>query len=214
MLKLSELTELITDPSAAYKQMLLCTLLTKNSIPINNYLVDHLLTEISRLEWHIGFLIKSKPILHLVANGIQVSVWGNNWDSMPEFDGAAQGIAKNGVMINTIQNESKICLNNSPGFSFHMRALEILASGNFMLSLKNKNDFSPITDYLIEGEEVILFDDEQDLLKKVEYYLNHEDERERIAQKAMKKTIANYTYYNTAGRLVQDIKNRIQEFQL
>ena len=147
-------------------------------------------------------------MLILAGQGYKISMWGNNWHMIKKLAPFSKGIAQNDY-LNQIQNQSKICLNNSGGISFHMRAVEILASGTFMLSRKIINDGMPITHYFNEGDEIILFDSEQDLLKKVDYYLENEDEREEIAQRAMEKAVSQYNYSTTAKRLIRDVGNRI-----
>ena len=41
--------------------------------------------------------------------------------------------------------------------------------------------------YFKNGEDLVWFEDETDLVKKVRYYLTHEDERKRIALNGQKK---------------------------
>ena len=41
--------------------------------------------------------------------------------------------------------------------------------------------------YFKNGEDLVWFEDEADLIKKVRYYLTHEDERKRIALNGQKK---------------------------
>jgi len=44
------------------------------------------------------------------------------------------------------------------------------------------------------GEEVVCFDDRQDLVEKVRYYLEHEQERAAIAQAGFDRTLRDHTY--------------------
>jgi len=44
------------------------------------------------------------------------------------------------------------------------------------------------------GKEVVCFDDRQDLIEKVRYYLKHEDERAAIAQAGYERTKRDHTY--------------------
>lgn len=213
---LSELTVFATNQinaNVTKRRKFLANRLKENLRKRHSAVVDYMTTGATRFLSHVLFLIKSKPICLLSEHGFQVAVWGNNWNLVSCLaHNVSRGVAQNGAMINEIQNASKICLNNSGILSFHMRALEIMASGSFMLSRRIENDGQPITDYLIEGEEIILFDNERDLLNKVEYYLGNEAERETLALNAMKKTAAQYTYFSTAGRLIRDINERMKNF--
>jgi len=64
---------------------------------------------------------------------------------------------------------------------FTFRHLEILALGCFLLCPDEINEISlPIP--LVEGEHYITYSDQTDLLNKIEWYLAHASEREKIAE--------------------------------
>ena len=48
--------------------------------------------------------------------------------------------------------------------------------------------------YFKNGEDLVWFEDETDLVKKVRYYLTHEDERKRIALNGQKKVRELHSY--------------------
>ena len=82
------------------------------------------------------------------------------------------------------------------------RCYGIPACGGFLLSderLHAKEDF-------VEGEEIIMFKDLEDCLKKIKYYLNAHGERRRIAENAHRKVLAYHTYLHRATKLVNTIK--------
>lgn len=82
--------------------------------------------------------------------------------------------------------ESKINLNitlRTIESGIPLRALDIMASGGFLLS-----NYQPeLAEWFVDGEELVLFHSKEDCLAKIEYYLAHEEERRRIAQKGQKK---------------------------
>lgn len=207
-LNLEQLTAIVTSKRKQDNVDFITDLIKGNSLSVNSSLVNYLLSVHSRFNLHTINLIKSIPMILLAGHGYKISIWGNNWHRIKKLSPFSRGIALN-ENLNLIQNQSKICLNNSGGISFHMRAVEILASGTFMLSRRIINDGMSITDYFIEGDEIILFDSERDLLEKVDYYLNNEDEREEIAQRAMDRAVRQYNYSTTAKRLIRDVRNRI-----
>ena len=51
-----------------------------------------------------------------------------------------------------------------------------------------------IPEYFIPGEDIVLYDSIPDLLMKIEYYLEHEDERVQIAKNGYEKVKAYHTY--------------------
>ncbi len=93
------------------------------------------------------------------------------------------------------------------------RVFDIMGVGGFVLS----NYQEELEELFVPDREIVLFRDVPELLKKAEYYLNHEEERIRIAINGYKKV---REYYNTQTALgsmlravfpVQDENLRNQE---
>lgn len=70
------------------------------------------------------------------------------------------------------------------------RAFDIMGSGGFLLS-NYQNDF---LDYFNPGEDFVFYEGEKDLLSKITYYLEHEDERIAIAKNGHDKVANAHTY--------------------
>lgn len=71
-----------------------------------------------------------------------------------------------------------------------LRALDILGSGGFLLS-----SFQPeIAEYFENYNEVVMYDSIEDAYDKVKYYLEHEDERLRIAANGHQKVKELFSY--------------------
>ena len=76
------------------------------------------------------------------------------------------------------------------------RVFDILACGGFCLT-----NYQPeIDEFFEDGKELVMYTDVEDMLNKVEYYLEHEEERIKIAQNGYKKLQTQF-----------DIKDRIVE---
>ena len=71
-----------------------------------------------------------------------------------------------------------------------LRAMDIMGSGGFLLS----NFQSDFLDYFVPGEDFVFFENKEDLLQKVDYYLSHEDERNAIAKNGHDKVAGSHTY--------------------
>lgn len=73
-----------------------------------------------------------------------------------------------------------------------LRALDILASGGFLLS-----NYQPeLAEYFIDGEDCVMYYSLEDALAKCEYYLIHEEERLAIARNGREKVKALFGYEN------------------
>lgn len=107
--------------------------------------------------------------------GLQYRNRGNK----PEDDLLGSEISKK-EYIKTIYN-SKICLALNGVGEFTFRHLELWQLGAFMLCPKVINQLDlPIKP--IDGKHFVSFSDADDLIKKIRYYLEHKEERKKIAQ--------------------------------
>lgn len=128
----------------------------------------------------------------LKKEGIIVNLWGF---------GTPNGRTTTEGMID-IFNRSKINLNFSGSFrnkfkfwekrrdQIKARHFEIPGCGGFQLSSYIKD----ISNYLLPDEDIVLYEDYTDLLRKIKYYLDNDTERERIASNGYKKVLENHTY--------------------
>ncbi len=165
----------------------------------------------SRFTKHMFLLLKTRPISILLKEKFNLRVFGKNWNELDEFKAYAMGPIDNGAPLNRLINESCINLNMSPGTTYHMKAPEVIAAGGFMLTyhLKEAFDTMPITDYFKEGKEIILFEDESDLVKKVRYYITHKSERDIIINAARNRFCTSYGVLPTAETVIRTIRQQV-----
>lgn len=71
-----------------------------------------------------------------------------------------------------------------------LRGFDILGAGGFLLT----NYQADFMDCYVPGEDFVFYESKQDMLNKIDYYLNHEDERIAIAQNGFERTKENHTY--------------------
>ena len=71
-----------------------------------------------------------------------------------------------------------------------LRAFDIMGSGGFLLS----NFQADFLDAFTPGEDFVYYESEEDLLQKIDYYLDHEDERAAIAKNGHDKVAAAHTF--------------------
>lgn len=114
-----------------------------------------------------------------------------------------------GTELNELYNRSKIVLNlhSSDYPDTETRVYEALGSGAFLLSepLSNENPFRNNVDY-IEVKSV------QDLIKKIRYYLLHEEERQTIAQHGH-DSAQDHTYHARARKIIKEFE-RLQKGEI
>ena len=92
-----------------------------------------------------------------------------------------------------VMKKAKINLNitlRSIKSGIPLRAFDILGAGGFLLT----NYQADFVDCYTPDDDFIAFESKEDLLNKISYYLNHEDERKQIAQNGFIKTNRCHTY--------------------
>ena len=63
------------------------------------------------------------------------------------------------------------------------RIFDVLSCGGFCLT-----NYQPeVAEYFADGEELVMYTDMADLAEKVQYYLEHEEERKQIAKNGYRK---------------------------
>jgi spore maturation protein CgeB len=141
-----------------------------------------------------------------------LKIYGEGWDSYP-----VSGIATGGRRITTAEARS-IYRNTAINLNLHSsmdphtiggdfvnpRTFELAGLGCFQLS-----DRRELLPPLYEEDEVVRFGDEADLMEKIEYYLEHEDEREEIAGKARRRTFRNHLYEHRAVEIINAVQKLV-----
>ncbi len=109
-----------------------------------------------------------------------------------------------------VLNRTKIVFNRALKQEMNLRTFEAPACGA-LLFMEEEN--LEIRDFLEPDKEVILYN-KNNLEELLVYYLEHDDERKKIAMAGYRK-IQNYTYEKLFGKLLEDIrkikKNRVSK---
>lgn len=71
-----------------------------------------------------------------------------------------------------------------------LRAMDIMGAGGFLLT----NFQADFLDYFVPDEDFVYYNDPDDLLNKIEYYLSHDKERKEIAENGHRKVKDNHSY--------------------
>lgn len=71
-----------------------------------------------------------------------------------------------------------------------LRVLDVLACEGFLLT-----NYQPeIAEYFVDGEELVMYSDFEDMYAKIDYYLTHDEERKRIAHAGYLKVKEQFNY--------------------
>jgi len=144
-----------------------------------------------------GAPIADRPdyIKFLLKNNINIKVFSPGWENYPEFKEVYGGYLSHENYTKLI-NQAKINLSFSKGFlpgskkgQVKGRSFEIPACKAFMLV----EDTLGLKLYLKDSRK-ISFKTKKELLEKIKYFLEHDKEREKLAEHFYKQVINNYTW--------------------
>ncbi len=124
--------------------------------------------------------------------GLDLALYGNGWDKYPALSRFARGGVNREKELNYVYNHSKVNLMISQVATLHVRIAECGMANAFIIIADHSpdKDWGPAREYYQEGKEVVFFDDCNDLIDKVRYYTEHEQERKDIADNLRKKVLA------------------------
>ena len=112
------------------------------------------------------------------------------------------GIADTFAVMPKVFALSRINLNitlRSISSGIPLRCFDIMGTGGFLLS-----NYQPeLAEHFIDGEELVMYSSMSDLLDKVSYYLEHEDERRTIAAAGQKKVLSEFTFEKQLSRMFE-----------
>ncbi|MDD2889023.1 MAG: glycosyltransferase [bacterium] len=109
-----------------------------------------------------------------------------------------------------IMTQSKITINRhidtAENFANNMRLYEATGCGA-MLITDMKDNLNKLFDI---GEEVVAYNNVNELVELIKYYTSQDSKREKIAIAGQKKTIAKHTYYNRMEEILDIIPKYIK----
>jgi spore maturation protein CgeB len=146
---------------------------------------------------------RRETVAMLAAAGLPVDCWGFGWPSGPiEHDEMVDVFASSRVNLN-LSNSSEV-----PGLKARLRRLlhlgppkprppqikgrnfEVPGCGGFLLTERVPH----LELYFELDQEVAVFDDTDDLAERVRYWLEHDAERQQVADAGYRRVMAEHTY--------------------
>lgn len=139
---------------------------------------------------------REQYVNELKNRNIPVHLFGKGWGGFVPFE----------EMID-IYHSSKINLNfsrasNTNRMGIKGRLFEVCLAGGFLLT-----EYVPgIEKYYEIDKEIVCFENAEEMIDKVTYYLNHDEERRAIAQAGWKRATAEYSSFQILSRIFSDIE--------
>ena len=89
-----------------------------------------------------------------------------------------------------------------------MRVFDVLASGGFLVT----NDREDIGRYFTNGKDLVVYRDLQDLIEIGKYYLQHEDERQRISRQGYETVKSGHTFVHRLKQIMEHVDAHLISF--
>lgn len=130
-------------------------------------------------------------LLQALSKKFHVALYsGSDSSELPEITN--YGYVDYNTKAPLVMKNSKINLHITPraitsGMS--LRVLDIMGAGGFLLADRQ----SELLEYFEEGKDFAAYKNEEELIKKASYYLEHDDERREIAENGQRKVFENFT---------------------
>lgn len=150
--------------------------------------------------------------LEHVCSMSQVQVWSSDVSHLPasscihrSYVGPAWGREMYQVLRNSL-----LTLNhhgNIPPFANNMRLFEATGVGTLLITDWKEN----LHEMFELGKEVIAYRTPEECAELIQYYLEHEDEREQIARAGQHRTLREHTYYQRVQELVDIIEGHLRQ---
>jgi spore maturation protein CgeB len=151
----------------------------------------------AQCRWPVTFLgmaygNRPKWIARLKQRGIDVNCFGYGWENGAVDADDIPHIARNSVISLNFGDSDWVLKGMLPRRNRQVKAriFEVPGYGGFLLSQPAEN----LSRYYRIGEEIVLFENIQDLIEKITHFLTHPHLRDEIARAAHARTRAEHTY--------------------
>jgi spore maturation protein CgeB len=157
----------------------------------------------------VGFFERDRAeqMLFLAQNGIKVRVWGFNWQAWPHQHPnlILEGKPVHNEDFVKVLNATRINLNFLRKINRDQhtsRSLEIPACQAFMLAERTEEHLQLFE----EGQEAEFFESPQELFEKVQFYLDHETQRQQIAKAGRDRCIkSGYSHHDRLKVMIEQL---------
>jgi glycosyltransferase involved in cell wall biosynthesis len=150
-------------------------------------------------------------LLARAAERVPIEFWGTGAGEWPEgspirtaYRGPAWGLDMYRVLAG-----AKIALNRhhelAGEYANNMRLYEATGVGTLLLTESKRN----LPELFEPGREVVAYDSVDDLVEKVAYYLEHDEERSEIARSGQERTLREHTYAQRMSELAELLAERL-----
>ena len=104
----------------------------------------------------------------------------------------------------SIYGQSKIVFNISMTDDLNMRVFEGMATGSMLLT----NWIPTIEEFFQDGVHLVLYRNEEEMIEKAKYYIEHDEEREKIAAAGCDEVLKNHTIACRVNKMLETVMEK------
>lgn len=137
-------------------------------------------------------------VARIIRSGLHVEVFGYGWKNRTR-------LPFHQMVRLFSRSKINLYLSNAPNLNTQQikgRNFEIPGTRNFQPS----SIAETLSEYYEEGKEIILFASLEELIDKAEYYLQHEEKRNKIADNGYKHTLTEHTWHHRYDKIFEHVK--------
>lgn len=148
----------------------------------------------------VGTFFPERLEILRVLKDFDLKIWGPGWNNIFKKEEELLKLYGNeGVFLEEmvkIYNARKIVLNiqhvqqKYGRLTVNMKIFEVTGCGAFLLTARQKG----IEDLFEIGKEIVCYESKEELMELVKYFLNNQEEREKIAINGQKRAYKDHTY--------------------
>jgi len=147
---------------------------------------------------------EGNELFERVAQTVPIEFWGHDatgWEADSPILRGYKGEAW-GLEMFRVLRRARVALNRhipaANGFANNMRLYEATGVGTVLFTEAKSN----LSELFEPGEEVVTYTAEEELVAKIRYYLDHEEERRAVARAGQMRTLRDHTYARRMQELV------------
>ena len=144
------------------------------------------------------FADREQYIKTLNRNGIHVDLFGAGFGKFVPYAEMMNIFSVSKVNLNFAKSDE----NGIKNPTIKARIFEVCLAGGFLLT----EYFPGIEDYFEIDREIACFRNPEEMIDKIAYYLNHDEQRRAIAQAGWKRATNEYTSFHMMSRVFREIE--------
>lgn len=147
----------------------------------------------------------------LIERGYDIKLYGHYWDGDEKYRKYAAGTVNEGSDdLRKIYKYSKIQISFNFAMGLHRRNFECIRSGGLCFQADAAPEYisSDWRHFFQDGIDIVTYSNKQELYDKIDYYLAHEGERERIIEAGQRMIAQKIDAADIVGGIFREIYER------